>query len=247
MSAEIVKKRGRPKKVVADPVEVELPEKTKSTTRAKSTKAAASKTAKATNTTSSKANPAETTKNPQAAGSPPPKTAAKSPAPSVQKLESNPSPAIPPSQAPKSPVTPETSKILSKVRELPQKPVSSGKEATKSSRTLPTKTSETFSKSDISPHPSTIKTSPPRSSSKSTPAVKSEVPLKSLNSEIVSNITTRAGARPSSGGNKSLPPNYKPVARRITMAIVAAPIAIVTSYVLYQRCRCSAATVISIC
>jgi len=51
----------------------------------------------------------------------------------------------------------------------------------------------------------------------------------------VSNISTRAGARPNVGSGKPLPKNYKPIARKVTMAIVAMPIAIVTSYVLYQR------------
>lgn len=33
-----------------------------------------------------------------------------------------------------------------------------------------------------------------------------------------------------------LPSKYKPAARRVTLAMVAAPIAIVTSWVLYERC-----------
>jgi len=71
----------------------------------------------------------------------------------------------------------------------------------------------------------------------SKPAGKPHVPLAQLNSDIVSNITTRAGARPNTEGSKQLPKNYKTVSRKVTMAIVALPIAIVTSYVLYQRCR----------
>jgi len=51
---------------------------------------------------------------------------------------------------------------------------------------------------------------------------------------IVSQISSRAGARPGRPPT-DLPANYKPVARRVTLAIVALPIAIVTSWVLYQR------------
>jgi len=35
----------------------------------------------------------------------------------------------------------------------------------------------------------------------------------------------------------SLPEKYRPAARKITLALVALPIAIVTSWVLYQRCK----------
>jgi hypothetical protein len=56
-----------------------------------------------------------------------------------------------------------------------------------------------------------------------------------MNSAVVSQISERAGARQSRPGSKALPNNYKPVARKVTLAIVALPIAIVTSYVLWQR------------
>jgi hypothetical protein len=59
-----------------------------------------------------------------------------------------------------------------------------------------------------------------------------------MNSAIVSNITTRAGARPNVDmNNKEFAQRYKSVARKVTLAIVALPIAIVTSWVLYERCK----------
>ncbi|TVY32451.1 hypothetical protein LSUB1_G008289, partial [Lachnellula subtilissima] len=76
---------------------------------------------------------------------------------------------------------------------------------------------------------------PPTAKATAPPATKPHVPLAELNSAIVSNISTRAGARPNTAGSRALPPNYKSVARKITMGIVAAPILIVTSYVLYER------------
>jgi len=59
-----------------------------------------------------------------------------------------------------------------------------------------------------------------------------------LNKAIVGDIAGRAGARPNtSGGANPLSKSYKSAARKVTMTIVALPIAIVTSYVLYQRCE----------
>ncbi|KAA8569982.1 hypothetical protein MFRU_005g01390 [Monilinia fructicola] len=89
---------------------------------------------------------------------------------------------------------------------------------------------------------STHKTSPlPSSSSKASPqqhkasSLKS-VPLKSLNQSITSRLTVPAGARPSlGGGERPLPSNYQSVARRVTMTIVALPILLVTSWVLWDR------------
>lgn len=60
-------------------------------------------------------------------------------------------------------------------------------------------------------------------------------PLSALNSAIVNNITTPNGARPNRGGQQQLPPNYKPVARKVTLAIVALPVLLVTSWVLWDR------------
>ncbi|PQE24321.1 hypothetical protein CJF31_00002572 [Rutstroemia sp. NJR-2017a BVV2] len=72
--------------------------------------------------------------------------------------------------------------------------------------------------------------------SKPPPAQASHIPFKALNQAITSQLTTRAGARPTAGGQqKPLPSNYKSVARRVTMTIVALPIAIVTSWVLWDR------------
>ncbi|KAB8298756.1 hypothetical protein EYC80_000931 [Monilinia laxa] len=62
------------------------------------------------------------------------------------------------------------------------------------------------------------------------------IPLKSLNQSITSRLTVPAGARPSvGGGEKPLPGNYQSVARRVTMTIVALPILLVTSWVLWDR------------
>ena len=60
-----------------------------------------------------------------------------------------------------------------------------------------------------------------------------------LNAFAVSTLSAQAHpSRPAPkvrGG--SLPKNYKAAARRITLAMVAAPIAIVTSWVLWERCE----------
>ncbi|TVY89806.1 hypothetical protein LAWI1_G002974 [Lachnellula willkommii] len=243
MSSEIARKRGRPKKVISDPVESEIPETTKkSTTRAKSTKAAASKssTPKAKTATPAKASVSK----PAASSLPPQKaTTSKAPSPPVKKPESQtppPAPA-PAKQPPKTPVTPETSKILSKVRELSQETIPKLEEAARSSKPSPTNLgSEPVSTPQTNtppPNPTNISPPKPPPAPKATApsATKPHVPLASLNSEIVSNISTRAGARPNTAGSRALPPNYKMAARKVTMAIVAAPILIVTSYVLYER------------
>lgn len=66
-----------------------------------------------------------------------------------------------------------------------------------------------------------------------------KIPLSALNAKIVDNISKPEVARPSAGGQQQLPKGYKPVARKVTMVIVALPIVIVTSYVLWQRCEFS--------
>ncbi|KAJ8058907.1 hypothetical protein OCU04_011893 [Sclerotinia nivalis] len=84
---------------------------------------------------------------------------------------------------------------------------------------------------------------PPPPPSKSTPqparakpTSPKSLPLKALNQSIISRLTTPAGARPSMGkGEKPLPGNYQSVARRVTMTIVALPILLVTSWVLWDR------------
>jgi hypothetical protein len=59
-----------------------------------------------------------------------------------------------------------------------------------------------------------------------------------LNKQIVGDVTARVGARPSTGGpGAPLPKNYKSVANKVTMAMVAMPVALVTSWVLYERCE----------
>ncbi|CAG8971492.1 hypothetical protein HYALB_00002076 [Hymenoscyphus albidus] len=308
MSAEIAKKRGRPKKAIVETIGAEMPEIIKKTTREKSTKAAAatppkakiSKAAKATTTTTAVPELKKSAKDQVAtqttsaasriASKETPKVVAKnaSPKPQVSKptvkspkitvaaasiltktekaiAESKAAlaikataktPTTPVSQmtpAPshnafkttgqtsKSPSapgsasipmrTPGSSPILSKVRELSQKnttqpqPSTTANSTAKSVPTTPTLASK----------PQTLRPMPTEASKLTTPkpTPTPKVPIADINKEIVSNITARAGARP--GGSNNLPPNYKSAARKVTMAIVAMPIAIVTSYVLYQR------------
>ncbi|KAH8764554.1 hypothetical protein BGZ57DRAFT_953355 [Hyaloscypha finlandica] len=256
MSSEIVKKRGRPKKVISDPVEVEMSEATKkTTTRAKSTKAGL-KTPVAKASTSAKPPVAEKpVSKPIASGPVASKVAIKASAAAAQK----PAPA---SAKPtvKTSTTPETSKILNKLREqypktapLSAEPVKFSKPSTPSiaskpppANTIqtkaapsPTTASSSPTKPPAKPIPVSLKPSPvtakppPPPSTKSAP--KPNVPIAALNSQIVSNISTRAGARPNASQGSPLPKNYKSVANKVTMAIVAMPIAIVTSWVLYER------------
>jgi len=62
---------------------------------------------------------------------------------------------------------------------------------------------------------------------------------KNLNAFTVTHLTARAHpSRPPPQINDGrLPDKYKPAARRITYAMVAMPIAIVTSYMLWNRCE----------
>ncbi|KAH6692803.1 hypothetical protein BKA61DRAFT_624635 [Leptodontidium sp. MPI-SDFR-AT-0119] len=286
MSAEVAKKRGRPKKVISDPVEVgvEITESAKKvgTTRAKSTKtvAKATKAAKGDGVKKSVV---------KAGG-------ASAGLKSVPKIEEAPGKSgvkegvkvVGGKSTPARPATTTaaaTSKILEQVKEMEAKKAGvsqesakgttaavgkglapeAAKEVERSQQELATKESKSGvtaksnpvppqqkpSSSSKSPDPKIVakqppppqppvgKTTPPPSSpppsAKPTPTPKSHIPLAQLNSTIVSNITTRAGARPNTPGSQQLPKNYKPVARKVTMAIVALPILIVTSYVLYQR------------
>jgi hypothetical protein len=147
-------------------------------------------------------------------------------------------------------ITPETSKILKEVRELSQKNPPSLFENSLSTESATNTVNKPASAPDARSVPpvatpsTTVKEIPrmsPPSDSKPPPNAnpkpnpKPHIPIAGLNKEIVSNITARAGARPRPAGNNGLPPSYNNVARKVTMAIVAAPIAIVTSYVLYQR------------
>jgi len=264
MSSEAVKKRGRPKKVISDPVEIKMSEGTKkATTRAKSTKAAP-KVVKPAPPTSAKPPVAEkpitkttTSSTPQVKAAPKPPA---SPATAPQK----PTP-TPPKSTVKVSIAPESSKIL---KEL-QKQVHSAKTvppqadppkySKPASTTAASKTSYPTQQAKAAPSPTATFSNPSKPATKPVPtphkpasaaakaapppsakaAPKLHIPLAALNSEIVSNISTRAGARPNVGSGNPLPKNYKPVARKITMAIVAMPIAIVTSYVLYQRRKLS--------
>lgn len=63
------------------------------------------------------------------------------------------------------------------------------------------------------------------------------IPLKALNQSITSQLTTPSGARPTGEGGKPLPVNYKAVARRLTLTIAALPVLLVTSWVLWERCK----------
>ncbi|TAQ88123.1 hypothetical protein B7494_g3522 [Chlorociboria aeruginascens] len=277
MSAEAtVKKRGRPKKVLPGPVDVEV----RATARPTSSKA--SDTPAKRKTTTTLATPAAITTTPAAKA--PVKTAAaqkmtskpSSPTPIPQTADSkaaakpsrppvettsaqNASPKSPSSppilqeveskaaapqttptpSSPIIPVTPETSKILSQVRELSAKtaqPPQAIEAAKPSPKTTPSPSTSKPNPAPPSPPPKTPQAPPPSSSSPPSRSPKpSKLPLRSMNSEIVSNITSRAGAKPNTGGANPLPANYKPTARKVTMAIVAMPIVIVTSYFLYDR------------
>lgn len=231
MSAEIVvKKRGRPKKIVSDPEEVKAPASNapkKTTARAKSTKTDPKPTK------NSKASPAAKPVQKVTSISPPEsKITAKSAAQEskvTQQLHSSNGEAIP-KTSPTTPVTPETSKILNQVREL------STKNATPQANPTLSPSKPSISKSTSHSPPPKVPTPPTAPVPPSNPSPK--VQISSLNSQIVDNITSRAGARPNASTKQNpLPPNYKSAARKVTMAIVAMPIVVVTSYVLYQRCE----------
>jgi hypothetical protein len=226
MSAGVEKKRGRPKKVITGPTDATVPESAKKTaTRAKSTKAAP-KTPKAT-TSASKAylspKPApEADIKPAAARKTTPKTSSSTP-PSTKveapKLETKSSTKPPPK------VTPESSKILNELRQQTAK--------ANPGATLPPSPQ---SATPTSPSPQ-LKKPLPSSPPKPTPPT-AKIPIAGLNKQIVGDIATRAGARPNTGGpGGALPKNYKSVANKVTMVIVALPVALVTSWVLYERCE----------
>lgn len=109
---------------------------------------------------------------------------------------------------------PPSSRIITAVREL----------STKASSTTPPTPSPSRTPSAKAPPPTP---KPPARN----------VPLAAFNAKVVSGLTTPLGARPSAQKGQQLPPNYKPMARKVTLAIVALPVAIVTSYVLWQRCE----------
>ncbi|KAL3425535.1 hypothetical protein PVAG01_02326 [Phlyctema vagabunda] len=145
-------------------------------------------------------------------------------------------------------VTPETSKIMDQVRGLPQNPFESAAASTKSTPEPSSSKSAAASKSAKDPAgakaPSKSSAAarapinpPPGNPSKATPpgAPGPRIPIAAMNSAIVSDISSRAGARPNASASNKLPPNYKSAARKVTVAIVAMPILLVTSYILYQR------------
>ncbi|RFU25590.1 hypothetical protein B7463_g10754, partial [Scytalidium lignicola] len=229
MSSEVVKKRGRPRKVVTEPVASEIAEVApkQTTTRSKSTKVAPSKPTTKSKATTAKAKSADTT----IATS---KSAIKAGLSSTKATSKalNDSTIAKPAQT--LPVTPETSKILREVQELSAKSASTTLDPIPSHSldALPTNAPQTSPAPQVAASPPP----PPNPPASAPPKAIPTIPLKSLNSTIVSDISARAGARANpSGPQRSLPPNYKPVARKITMTMVALPIAIVTSYVLYQR------------
>ncbi|KUJ09622.1 uncharacterized protein LY89DRAFT_690085 [Mollisia scopiformis] len=257
MSAEVVKKRGRPKKVISDPVEVELPDlKKKSTTRAKSTKAVP-KPAKVPTTTAAKTVQPKKSVSSSSGTPATSKTSSQPTAPSKLAKAVSEQPeskrAAAPVENPTIKAEPPTSKILEQVRELeakksttqqpsqpsmPAKAVSKTVAAAKS--TPPSNTPSTNTKpaaevkaptsNPLSKKPAASPPPPPPK-----PTSKPHIPIAALNSEIVSNISTRAGARPNTSGSKDLPKNYQSVARKVRNTIVALPILIGTSYILYQR------------
>jgi hypothetical protein len=284
MSAEVVKKRGRPKKVVSEPIAAESMEPVKKGTRQKSTKASAPLSA----TTSNEAAklPMATAEDASITSIAAQKKTNRIKSPTVSVNTSSSPPTTPPEAisetlpAPtKSPtkssppkVTPANSKILNQVRALSSKAPSAGKSSSAASKSpnptspaSPTTSKNTKSLSQTNAtkpsasepsskpslpkaeqeHPvssqsdvlnaSLLQPSPiPSTSQPHAQQPQKRVPIAALNSSIVSQISSRAGARPGRPPT-DLPVNYKPVARRVTLAIVALPIAIVTSWVLYQR------------
>ena len=276
MSAEVVaKKRGRPKKVIVDPIEVESIKTT--TTRAKSTKATvkavavkpvAAKSTTATKTvTASKAASASVRKaSPKAIA--PKSSPAKAPLPSSQSPPSTTTKPI--AKAEDREAIVQGSQILSKVQEKQGSP-SAKFTATQSSSQLATPSSQIshmpapLSTTPVAapieaakqpnqdpPHAAPPKVVKPYSAASSTskpvPMAKApppppkaapapKLPIAALNSAIVNNISTRAGAKPNMGSSKSLPANYKSNARKVTMFIVALPLLVFSSYGLYQRCK----------
>ncbi|KFZ16378.1 hypothetical protein V502_05120, partial [Pseudogymnoascus sp. VKM F-4520 (FW-2644)] len=125
------------------------------------------------------------------------------------------------------------SAILTAVRELSTKASPAPKPAPS---TKPVSHPRTPSKTSTPKPPAktAAKTPPPKPAPPTKPPAP-KIPLGALNAKIVDNISRPAGARPSAGGQQQLPKGYKPVARKVTMVIVALPIALVTSYVLWQR------------
>lgn len=273
MTSEVVKKRGRPKKVISESISGENMEQVKkATVRQKSTKASAppaatsNKSAKlsaatpedisVTSTVGKKIS--EKSKNPTVAAKTSSSTQTTSPDAMPESLPVPPNtPAI--SSPPK--ITPANSKILNQVRAISSKTPAASKPSPslKSPTPPPASTATASSKAAKAfPQTNTTKQSALTSSTRAPPqksepeplasfqakALKASsplpqqpsksIPIAALNSSIVSEISSRAGARPSRPLTE-LPATYKPTARKVTMVIIALPIAIVTSWVLYER------------
>lgn len=268
--AEIVNKRGRPRKVVTDPVKVEVPDGVNSaTTRAKSTKAASASAKKA------KAAPAKapvarkSVASSAAAAAAAAKKAVSASSAKPVPVEAKVAVPVKPVQSPKEksgsaapgrkPDTVQSSKILREVQALQAERASTpadGKDAAQKVRREPSRPSLTTT-TTVASRPS-IENAQPKTAllnathnanhMRSAPvrppppmpppsAPKPHVPVAELNSAIVSKISTRAGARPTTSGSQQLPKNYKQVARKVTAVMVALPILLVTSYMLYKRCK----------
>lgn len=287
MSAEVVKKRGRPKKIVTESIAVESTEQVKKGTRLKSTKASAPPSATTSNAAANL--PMTTAKDASITSIASQKKTSRTKTPTVAASTPSSPPTAPPeaisetlpaptkSSTPSSPpmVTPANSKILNQVRALSSKAPSAIKTSAISKPPKPgSPPSPTTSKNTKSPSQTiAMKLSEPSPAPKSfspnaeqEPPVSSQsgvlnnsssqfspitsnsqpqtqtpqksIPIAALNSTIVSQISSRAGARPGRPP-ADMPANYKPVARRVTLAIVALPIALVTSLVLYQRRKSS--------
>lgn len=143
------------------------------------------------------------------------------------------------------------SKILDQVRQLSSTSAASAPKKLDTTSTIKptsttTKSTAKTPTSTPAPKPPTPNLSKPSSPTTSTPPShppsKPSIPISALNRTIVNNLTSNAvggGARirPPPHGQKPLPSNYNSVARKVTMAIVALPIALVTSWVLWERCK----------
>lgn len=278
--ATVVKKRGRPRKVVteAEPVTSETPESGKKTRGRKATRATdpaeettgitKRRTAAKKDEATAQAAGVKRTRKPTAAQVAtaeiisPPETPILDPA-TAQTTAASEAPII----------TPESSQILSQVRELAAKATAESEAMAADSNPLsyrPTAplSSLTSSKAKQTSKPATTTAMPAKPStsntasvlepSKASPAAAAAAPLQppqrpphpaapttTHNSTLKANplsappsstaspIPPPAGARP--GRPRPLPPGYNAAARKVTMTIVALPIAIVTSYVLYER------------
>lgn len=152
---------------------------------------------------------------------------------------------------PKTPLNPSSQPPSSTVEPKPTASTVPPSNATTSTRAPVAKTSTTSTKQTQIPQTpkssqstsipkSTVHPPPPRSAAPPT-STKTSSMASGMNANIVSNLTSRAGARPlpraANPASKGLPPNYQQTARKVTSAIVALPIVLVTSYVLYDRCE----------